>query len=144
MLVSRLLVAVALLAAVDAWKWKSLFDDSDADSVVTVAADGRAVFPVFRTYSGYRTLLLRLPVSASPDYGPALVTRVRHVYSLPPPLPPPRARYGPPVAAPSAGPGAGANPHSAAAATAAAVAASVARTILEVRSKSMLHGSRKV
>lgn len=49
-----LFVLMLLIAAPGglAWKWRSLFDDSDGDSVVTVAADGRGVYhpTVVRAY----------------------------------------------------------------------------------------------
>lgn len=90
---------------------------------------------MFRFCSGYKTVLLRLPVAAVPElggpgfgpFGQPVVARVRHVYGVPPPAPAPlptvATRYGAPAAPPG---------HTAAD-TAAAVAAAVARTILEVR-----------
>ena len=45
-----LLAPLLIAAATNAWKWGSLFNDGDSDSVVTVAADSRGVIPVFRTY----------------------------------------------------------------------------------------------
>lgn len=51
-LVAAAIVLVSTSSCADAWKWRkwNLFDDADGDSVVTVAADGRGVFPVYRTY----------------------------------------------------------------------------------------------
>ncbi|KAK3914837.1 Coagulation factor XII [Frankliniella fusca] len=76
--VARMVLVVSgalLLAAADAWKWKSLFDDSDADSVVTVAADGRGVYPVFRTFRSARLGSVPEGAPARPRWSPRGATR---------------------------------------------------------------------